>query len=100
MSQNSYAKGNGKDPYTGKRYDFSDFDDLSSKPQFNNMVSQCQPASPPTMSAVETRDIINKITNNHSKVLQLFKHRKSQLWNLQQLWTSGNSLKALKYLYQ
>jgi hypothetical protein len=31
MSQNSYAGNGDKDPYTGKRYDFNDFDDVSSK---------------------------------------------------------------------
>jgi len=99
MKQNSYNVPKEKDPYTGKRYDFSDFDDVTPKPQVDK-YSPFAPASPPTMTPMETREIVNKITNNHNKVLQLMKHRKSQLWNLQQSWTSGNWLKTLRNLYQ
>lgn len=95
----SYTKPVEKDPYTNKKYDFSDFDDLTPKPQ-GSMASPYQPASPPTINAVESREIISKITNNHSKIMQLMKNRKSKLWNLQQFWTSGNTIKTLKTLLQ
>ena len=102
MNQNSYSGNGEKDPYTGKRYDFTDFDealpskDISSPPKINSQ----HPASPPTMNNYQSQEIISKLTNNHSKVMQLFKNRKSQLWSLQQMWTTGNSMKTLKYLYQ
>ena len=105
LLRHSSTKDYNKDPYTGTKYDFNDFNDepYSSRPPIHkHSPSQVamSAASPPTISSYEVTEIINKLTNNHSKVLQLFKSRKSQLWNLQQHWTSGNTLKALKYLHQ
>lgn len=102
MNQNSYSGNVEKDPYTGKRYDFTDFDDaLPSKDISSHVkIGSQHPASPPTINSFQSQEIISKLTNNHSKVVQLYKNRKSQLWSLQQMWSSGNSLKTLKYLYQ
>jgi hypothetical protein len=102
MGQNSYSGNVEKDPYTGKRYDFKDFDDALPSKDINSpvQVSSHHPASPPTINSFQSHEIISKLTNNHSKVMQLYKNRKSQLWSLQQMWSSGNSMKTLKYLYQ
>lgn len=104
ITQNSYSGAPKKDPYTGARYDFTDFEEESPHKISSKMAPSAKlpnvAASPPTINAIETRDIITKITQNHNKVLQLFKNRKTQLWNLQQYWTSGNSIKTLKYLQQ
>lgn len=103
IKQYSYADNTARDPYTGARYDFTDFDDLSKSPSkvIPSMASvDNTPSSPPTISSYELNEIINKVNNNHMKVMQLFKHRKSQLWSLQQYWTTGNTVKALKFLLQ
>ena len=88
ITQKSYNEPYQKDPYTGSRYDFTDFDDIDagSKSKLTSSIANMPTAaaSPPTINSVEAKDIINKVTNNHSKVLQLLKNRKSQLWNLQQ----------------
>lgn len=100
----SYLETKNKDPYTGAKYDFTDFDEdspaIKSYAQIHSANLPTASASPPTINSYETRDIINKLTNNHSKVLQLFKARRGKLISLQQLWTSGDSLRTLKYLQQ
>lgn len=104
ITQKSYNDPSKRDPYTGARYDFTDFDDVdgNSKSKLTSSIANIPTAaaSPPTINSVEAKDIISKVTNNHSKVLQLLKNRKSQLWNLQQYWTGGSTMKTLKYLYQ
>ena len=94
-----------KDPYTGSKYSYNDFNDFEDSPdKFKPSRKSAKLPNPnpsqPIISPMETQVIIQKMTNSHAKVLKLLKNRKSQLINLQQCWSSGNSVKTLRYLLQ